>query len=106
MRGGAISNDLETNVILLNSNFEKNKCDDKGRAIYNDFFLNTTFKNNQVEHAVAIWNDGGSKAILFNSNIIGNIAKILDSALYQGSYNANIKDVSNIMVIINSKLNL
>lgn len=39
---------------------------------------------------------GGSKAILFNSNITGNIAKILGSALYQDSYNDNIKDGSNI----------
>lgn len=42
---------------------------------------------------------------LFNSNITGNIAKILGSVLYQGSYNTNIKDGSNIMVLINSKLN-
>ncbi|MBY7734248.1 hypothetical protein [Francisella philomiragia] len=110
VRGGAMSNDLGTNVIILNSDFEENKCDDKGGAIYNDFFsnttiVNTTFKKNEAENAATIGNDGGSEAILLNANITENIAKILGSALYQGSYNANIKDGSNTMVLINSTIN-
>ncbi|APD49756.1 hypothetical protein AUF42_01950 [Francisella hispaniensis FSC454] len=109
VRGGAMSNDLGTNVILLNSKFEKNKCDDKGGAVYNDFFsntliINTTFTKNEAENAATIGNDGGSKAILLNSDITDNTAQILGSALYQGSYNANIKDGSNSMVLINSTL--
>ncbi|MCP4327446.1 MAG: DUF1565 domain-containing protein [Alphaproteobacteria bacterium] len=107
MRGGAISNDMETNPTIIQSLFVGNRSGGKGGAIYNDFgcspeIRDSIFVWNEAFQAAAIGNDGGSAPVIVGSVITHNVAADLGAGLYQGTGPANNPVVVNTIVRDNS----
>ena len=106
-RGGGMQNDMSTSPVLIQCEFTNNVCEAKGGALYNDFgcspiLISCLFENNKAHDAAAIGNDGSSSPIIIDSKIVNNVVESQGAGLYQGSYNANMKNGGNMPLVINS----
>jgi len=102
-RGGAISNDLGTELTFIRCTFTDNTCDGKGGAMYNDFRCSPTmiycvFTGNSAFDGGALGNDGSSSPIITNCTFTRNHAIDMGAALYQGSGPSNNPIVTNTII--------
>ena len=90
MRGGGVSIDMNSEAYFIDCVFDKNACESKGGAVYNDFggnpmFYNCLFIDNESPTAAAVGNDGESNSKFSNCTFYGNEASVVGPALYQGT---------------------